>query len=146
MCYRTCQRMLDTMKLGYSVLSQIGSSPRLTESLVRKRGQAGFDKALGATSPATLAQWVVDARGRTFELVADLDDPQLVGPRLSIVNPFLWEIGHVAWFQEKWVLRHALGEQPLRPAGDALCASAAVAHDTRWELPLPTRKETLPSM
>ena len=47
-------------------------------------------------STATLAQWVVDARSRTFELVADLDDPQLIGPHLSIVNPMLWEIGHVA--------------------------------------------------
>ena len=47
-------------------------------------------------SPATLAEWLVDARRRTFELVADLDDSQLLGPRLPIVNPLLWEIGHVA--------------------------------------------------
>jgi iron(II)-dependent oxidoreductase len=114
--------------------------------LVSKLGQGGIEKALGATSPATLAQWVVDARDRTFELVADLDDSQLIGPRLPIVNPLLWEIGHVAWFQEKWVLRHALGEQPIRPDGDALWDSAAVAHDTRWGLPLPTRKETLAYM
>ena len=97
-------------------------------------------------SPATLAQWVVDARRRTFELVADLDDPQLLGPRLPIVNPLLWEIGHVAWFQEHWVLRHALGEPPIRADGDALWDSAAVAHDTRWDLPLPTRKDVLAYM
>src|SRR5258708_15603121 len=97
-------------------------------------------------STATLAQWVVDARSRTFELVADLDDPQLIGPHLSIVNPMLWEIGHVAWFQEKWVLRHALHEPPIRPDGDALWDSAAVAHDTRWDLPLPTRQDTLAYM
>jgi ergothioneine biosynthesis protein EgtB len=94
-------------------------------------------------SPAVLAEWVVDARQRTFDLVADLDDSQLLGPRLAIVNPLLWEIGHVAWFQEKWVLRHALGEPPIRADGDALWDSAAVAHDTRWDLPLPTRAETL---
>jgi len=94
-------------------------------------------------SPAVLTKWVFDARQRTFELVADLDDSQLLGPRLAIVNPLLWEIGHVAWFQEKWVLRHALGEPPIRPDGDALWDSAAVAHDTRWDLPLPTRAGTL---
>ncbi len=90
-----------------------------------------------------LADHVLDARSRTCELVADLDDAQLLGPRLPIVNPLLWEIGHVAWFQEKWVLRHALGEPPIRPDGDALWDSAAVAHDTRWDLPLPTRRDTL---
>jgi len=94
-------------------------------------------------SPAVLAEWVLDARQRTFEVVADLDDSQMLGPRLDIVNPLLWEIGHVAWFQEKWVLRHALGEPPIRPDGDALWDSSAVAHDTRWDLPLPTRADTL---
>ena len=49
---------------------------------------------------AQLAEWVYDARQRTFDLVADLDDEQLIGPYLPIVNPPLWEIGHVAWFQE----------------------------------------------
>jgi iron(II)-dependent oxidoreductase len=91
----------------------------------------------------TILEWVADARKRTFELVADLDDHQLLGPKLSIVNPLLWEIGHVAWFQERWVLRHAMREPPIRADGDALWDSAAVAHDTRWDLPLPTRDSTL---
>ena len=51
-----------------------------------------------------VAAALTDARRRTLEIVADLDDLQLMGPRLAIVNPFLWEIGHLAWFQEKWVL------------------------------------------
>src|SRR5215469_9402751 len=99
-----------------------------------------------AISDAELAVWVKDARKRTFQLVADLADEQLLGPRLSIVNPLLWEIGHVAWFQEKWVLRHARRRPPLRADGDALYDSAAVPHDTRWDLPLPARAETLAYM
>jgi iron(II)-dependent oxidoreductase len=75
--------------------------------------------------------------------VADLSDEQLLGPRLSIVNPLLWEIGHVAWFQEKWALRHAAGRAPVRPEVDSLYDSAAIAHDTRWDLRLPSRRETL---
>ena len=31
---------------------------------------------------------------------------QLLGPRLAIVNPPLWEIGHLGWFQERWCLRY----------------------------------------
>ena len=97
-------------------------------------------------SNAELAAWVRDARERSIELVADLTDEQLLGPRLAIVNPFLWEIGHVAWFQEKWVLRGAAGLPPLRADGDALYDSAAIPHDTRWDLPLPSRQETLSYM
>jgi iron(II)-dependent oxidoreductase len=90
-----------------------------------------------------LERALVDARQRTLALVADLGDEQLRGPRLATVNPLLWEIGHVAWFQELWVLRHALGEAPIRADGDALWDSGAIAHDTRWDLPLPPRPETL---
>jgi iron(II)-dependent oxidoreductase len=93
-----------------------------------------------------LAEWVRDARRRSFELVADLSDEQLIGPRLAIVNPLLWEIGHVAWFQENWVLRHAGKQKPIRDDADALYDSAAVAHDTRWDLPLPSRQATLAYM
>src|SRR5215470_2977682 len=92
---------------------------------------------------ADLAAWVQDARARTFDLVADLSDEQLMGPRLAIVNPLLWEIGHVAWFQEKWALRHAANQPPVRPGVDLLYDSAAIAHDTRWDLLLPSRKDTL---
>src|SRR6516162_7316000 len=84
-----------------------------------------------------------DAYHHTLVLIGDLDDEQLMGPRLDIVNPLLWEIGHVAWFQEKWVLRHARRRSPLRADGDALYDSAAVPHDRRWDLPLPSRAETL---
>src|SRR5438270_13860049 len=93
--------------------------------------------------PDVLAAWVRDARRRTLDLIADLDDAQLLGPSLPTVNPPLWEVGHVGWFQERWVLRHAGGRPPLRADADALYDSAAVAHSTRWGLPLPSRGETL---
>jgi gamma-glutamyl hercynylcysteine S-oxide synthase len=98
---------------------------------------------ISVNSETVLAGWVRDARLKTLELVADLSDEQLMGPRLPIVNPLLWEIGHVTWFQEKWVLRHAGGQAPLRSDGDSLYDSAAIPHDTRWDLPLPSRTDTL---
>jgi gamma-glutamyl hercynylcysteine S-oxide synthase len=95
---------------------------------------------------AELAEWVLDSRDRTFDVVADLTDEQLIGPRLAIVNPLLWEIGHTAWFQEKWVLRHVCGEAPIRSDADALYDSMAIPHDTRWDLPLPSREATFTYM
>jgi iron(II)-dependent oxidoreductase len=96
--------------------------------------------------PDLIAEWVVDARQRTFDLVADLTDKQMMGPELSIVNPPLWEIGHHAWFQSRWVLREACGQAPPRDDEDALYDSIAIAHDTRWDLLLPSREETLAYM
>jgi iron(II)-dependent oxidoreductase len=98
---------------------------------------------MGKLTGQALSRLLTDARARTLELVSDLSDEQLMGPHLPIVNPLRWEIGHVAWFQEKWVLRHLGKEQPIRDDGDMLYDSAAVPHDTRWDLPLPSREETL---
>jgi iron(II)-dependent oxidoreductase len=96
--------------------------------------------------PESLSQQLRDARQRTRLLTRDLEGPQLFGPKLAIVNPVLWELGHVAWFQERWCLRlrsdESLSESVLDGA-DALYDSATVAHDTRWDLPLPELSATL---
>jgi iron(II)-dependent oxidoreductase len=97
-------------------------------------------------SADALATTLLDARAHTHALIGDLDDDQLLGPRLDIVNPLLWELGHVAWFYEHWVLRRLRGHAAIDPAMDAWYDSAAVAHDTRWDLPLPSRQETLAYM
>src|SRR5215813_13741574 len=103
-------------------------------------------EAMSINSNDQLLCALQEARARTLELVHDLSDEQMVGPRLAIVNPLRWEIGHVAWFQEYWVLRHLCGREPILSNGDALYDSAKVAHDTRWDLPLPTKAETIDYM
>jgi iron(II)-dependent oxidoreductase len=84
-----------------------------------------------------------EARERTLELISDLSDEEMIGPRLEIVNPLRWEVGHVGYFQEYWVLRHFRGEAPTRPEADQLYDSARIAHDTRWDLPIPSKADTL---
>ncbi|MGH3322063.1 MAG: selenoneine synthase SenA [Streptosporangiaceae bacterium] len=97
----------------------------------------------GSPTTEELVGWVREASRRLTDLVADLDDGQLVGPRLPTINPLIWEIGHITWFQEIFVLRRALSEPPLIEHGDAIWDSAAIPHDTRWFLTLPSRRETL---
>lgn len=96
-----------------------------------------------AADPEILAQWIHDARQRVIELVEDLTDDQLVGPVLPTVNPLIWEIGHLAWFQEVFVLRRTLGQDPIFHQADAIWDSGAIPHDTRWYLDLPSRDQTL---
>lgn len=65
-------------------------------------------------------------------------------PRLPIVNPPLWELGHLAWFAEWFVLRDATSSHPadaqrssLLARGDDWFDSNTVPHRTRWTLDLP---------
>lgn len=83
-----------------------------------------------------LIEDVKDARKRTLALVAGLDQQQLMGPQLDIVNPLLWEIGHTAYFHELWTLRHLDGVDSFLENADELYDSINIPHDERWSLPL----------
>lgn len=100
----------------------------------------------GSDSISELCALSAGARARLLELVGGLDEAQWLGPKLTIVNPPLWEAGHVGWFEERWCLRYR-GDGGLAasmmPRADALYDSARVDHDTRWDLPLPDMATTL---
>ncbi|HEV7820762.1 MAG TPA: DinB family protein, partial [Burkholderiales bacterium] len=91
------------------------------------------------SSAGTLIRRLRAARSRTLAFASDLTGAQHRGPQLATVNPPLWEIAHLGWFQEYWCLRYRDGNDfapSLIPAVDALYNSALVAHGTRWTLPL----------
>lgn len=99
-------------------------------------------------SRTRLAEELQDARNYTLKLFerfqqAGLCDPARV-PKIDILNPPLWELGHIAWFAEWYVLREATSSErgatrrdSLLTAGDDWFDSNAVSHGARWELPLP---------
>jgi ergothioneine biosynthesis protein EgtB len=93
-----------------------------------------------------LHEELLDARQYTKALVDDLSDEQWRVPLLPIVNPPLWEVGHVGWFMERWCLRECGLGRELAPSiladADRLYDSSNVAHDSRWTLPLPSRAVT----
>lgn len=107
---------------------------------------------------AILAEALRDSRRRTLALldayIASLGETLPV-PYSTQLNPPLWEVGHVAWFQDYWVGRNHqrhLGvladHEHERPSGrlpqaDALYNSSHVPHATRWALPLPNLPATL---
>ena len=99
-------------------------------------------------TPAELAGALEDARDYTLVLFdrfsdAGLADPVRVPP-LAVVNPPLWELGHIAWFAEWYILRRATSSAPdaaeghcLLTKGDDWFDSNTVPHDARWKLGLP---------
>jgi iron(II)-dependent oxidoreductase len=95
------------------------------------------------TTPEFLVACLREARERTLGLIGDLSHDQLMGPELATVNPLLWEIGHVGWFQERWCLCHLRGRTPLLAHSDELYDSIEVHHPTRWGLELLPRARVL---
>jgi iron(II)-dependent oxidoreductase len=105
----------------------------------RRGGRDALAAALRASRADTLATFAAYAGAL----------PGLVVPRRDELNPPLWELGHIGWFQEYWLARNpqlsrgtAADPDAPRPEGvragaDALYNSSRVAHDTRWSLPLP---------
>jgi iron(II)-dependent oxidoreductase len=87
----------------------------------------------------SLAEGFADSRGRSLAIYGHLDLHSLEVPCLPIVNPPLWELAHIAWFQEYWCLRGGDENEPsLLEGADALFNSSTVPHDSRWHLPYPS--------
>lgn len=91
-----------------------------------------------------LTDWVHDATDALLATVDDFsdDDPRWMGPYLPIVNPPIWELSHVGWFAEAFVLRRLHGRDALLENVDERFDSSEVAHTTRWELPFPDASGT----
>ena len=80
--------------------------------------------------------------------------PGLLVPQSAELNPPLWELGHIGWFQSHWLARNPLRDAGAaadpevprlaasRPDADQLYDSSHVPHDTRWGLPLPDANTT----
>ena len=98
-----------------------------------------------------LAAALRDSRRRTLSLVDDLTAAQWNPARQAGINPIAWELAHLAWFAEFWVLRgphhrDAQGfaqarHQPRFAGPDAVFDSARLAHAQRWLEALPSREE-----
>lgn len=107
-----------------------------------------IDASFRFATPRQLARSLRGARDYTLSLydrlaAAGFDDALRV-PRLAIVNPPLWELGHIAWFAEWFILRQAASSHPadagqpsLLTRGDDWFDSNTVPHRTRWALDLP---------
>ncbi|MFC5495998.1 SUMF1/EgtB/PvdO family nonheme iron enzyme [Caenimonas terrae] len=110
-------------------------------------------QALRTAGTGPVREALLEVRRRTLAL-ADayflaLADAGMQVPYASQLNPPLWEMGHVAWFQEYWIERnrqrplgvkcnpdHRRFPSSLQEA-DALYDSGKVEHRSRWSLPLP---------
>src|SRR2546422_7888295 len=95
--------------------------------------------------PATvdLLAALTDARNVELEIFQGIADSQLLGRQAHFLEPPIWEIGHVGWFQEYWILRPLDGAQPLSSGSDGIYDSFNVSYTRRWDHRFPSRPATL---
>ena len=96
-----------------------------------------------AVTADTLTDALIDARSVELGLIDALTDDELLGPRGHFVEPPIWEIGHVGWFQEYWILRRLDGADSILPGSDSVYDAFHVSYKERWDHAFPSRKETI---
>ena len=96
---------------------------------------------------------LMDARNHTLHLIGQyqpgLEKLRVLQPEVTGCNPPLWTLGHIGWFQERWVARNlqrhrgrlcdpgATRLPSIEPHADAWWDPSLVPPVTRWALDLP---------
>jgi len=86
------------------------------------------------------------ARARTLELVEPLSDDQLTRQHVPIMSPIVWDLGHIANYEEQWSIRALDPTAPVDSARDHIYDPVANPRPTRRDLPLPGRGGTIQYM
>jgi iron(II)-dependent oxidoreductase len=66
-----------------------------------------------ATDKDSIAARLADARERTLMLVEPLSEEQLNTVYSEILSPLAWDLGHIANFEELWLVQRVGGREPL---------------------------------
>jgi len=120
--------------------------PPVESSQMRRAGKGLLSLAL------------MDARNHTLRwmsaLEAALAEPPLAVPVQAELNPPLWSLGHLGWFQEHWISRNVQRQRgeyanpgslrlaSIDPSADGWHDPTLVRHAARWQLALPDAQAT----
>ena len=76
------------------------------------------------------------ARSRTFDLVAHLSDDDLERQVDTIMSPLVWDLGHIAAYEDLWLAHRCAGEPLLRPELTARYDAFETPRTVRGEIEL----------
>ncbi len=112
-----------------------------------------IDSQMRGIGRDALSVALMDARNHTLQIFGSIATTLEAGgftvAQDGDINPPLWELGHIGWFQEWWIARNtqrlrgqACDRQPLRlmsvePQADSWWSDSQVPHAARWSAGLP---------
>ena len=88
------------------------------------------------SSKGAIADRLAETRRRTLRLIEPLDDEQLNRVYSPILSPLAWDLGHIANFEELWLVQTIGGREPLRGDLGRLYDAIENPRRIRNELPI----------
>ncbi len=95
----------------------------------------------GAT--AEVLDALSDTRSRTLALVAQLDDDALERVHSPLMSPLVWDLGHIAAFEDLWLAHRSAGLPLLRPDLATVYDAFETPRARRGDVPYLRRREAL---
>jgi gamma-glutamyl hercynylcysteine S-oxide synthase len=95
---------------------------------------------------AELAGRLEEARSHTLKLVEPLTEEQLNRVYDPLLSPLIWDLGHIANFEELWLVQRIGGRDPLRGDLGELYDAIEQPRRIRGELPILRAEEVRPYM
>jgi iron(II)-dependent oxidoreductase len=89
-----------------------------------------------SSSKDAIADRLAAARRRTLALLEPLDDEQLNRVYSPLLSPLAWDLGHIANFEELWLVQTVGGRAPLHGDLGRLYDAIENPRRTRGELPI----------
>lgn len=97
-------------------------------------------------SASEVAELLLEARSRTLLLVAPLADEDLRIQHDPLMSPIVWDLGHIAHFEEVWLLENIDGDTPGREGLRGMYDPFRNPRATRAGLDLPRRRDAFAYM
>jgi iron(II)-dependent oxidoreductase len=99
-----------------------------------------FASPVVSLDPSHIARRLEDVRGRTLSLIAGLDWETLKRQHIPILSPMVWDLGHLANFEEQWLCEQVGGHSPLESGLASMFDAVLNPRPTRKDLPLPVAR------
>jgi iron(II)-dependent oxidoreductase len=99
--------------------------------------------AVGDAAPAKqeLVAALKRARETTLRLIEPVDDEQLVAQVSPIMSPLVWDLAHIGWFEELWLVRGLTDNEPSFERFDDVYDAFRHPRGERSRLPILTPPE-----
>src|SRR2546426_11340722 len=96
--------------------------------------------------PSHLVEGLIAARECTLALVAPVGTEDLERVHDRLMSPLVWDLGHIAAFEDLWLAHRAGGLEPLRPELWEVYDATETPRARRGDLPYLRRRRALAYM
>jgi gamma-glutamyl hercynylcysteine S-oxide synthase len=96
---------------------------------------------MASTSP--FSEVLTEGRERTLALVAPLSDADVQSQHVEIMSPLVWDLAHIAAYEELWLVHRVAGEPLSRPELAAMYDAFETPRAVRGDLPLLDRAQAV---